>query len=158
MNIEDNNLRLLNKYGLPAATAYRVIQEMENSNQSEFDMFMIESIWIKNYCQLSPKGKHPQNSCFFQTFIGLVFNGHIKFSDKIKLREEKINGKNYQYVKTGIEVLENNFNCYWHPFINIPTLWKIILYKHGIKRKAYNYQLHILKVLIDHDMIYLIAK
>jgi hypothetical protein len=158
MNIEDNNVNLINQYGLPAATAYRVIQEMENSNHSEFDMLIIKSLWNKNYSQLSPKGKQPQNACFFQTFIGLVFNGHINFSDKIKLREEKINGKNYQYVKTGIEVLENNFNCCWYPFIGVPTLWKIILYKHGIKRKAYNYQLHILKVLIEHDKIQLITE
>ncbi len=156
--MEEYNLELLNQYGLPAATAYRVIQQMENSTQTEFDLKIIEALWNKNYRQLSPKGKQSQNACFFQTFVGLVFNGHIKFSDKIKLREEKINGKNYQYVKTGIEVLENNFDNCWHPFISIPTLWKIILHKHGIKRKAYNYQLHILKVLIEHDLIKLIPE
>lgn len=151
--MEEFNLMLVNLYGLPAATALRVVQRIENGEQTEIDLQTIETMWNDCYIALSPSGKPHKNACVFQTFIGLLFHNHIIFSDRIKIKNELIRGKNYDYVKTAIDVLEKNFDETWPPHLSIQILWNIILYKHRILRKSYNYQLHILKVLIEHDLI-----
>ena len=153
MSLGESKNELVEKYGLYGASAVIVIQRIENDRIRELDLATITELWNNTFRELSSRNSMPKNGCVFQCFAGLVFRGHVKFSDQITIKEELPFSKNYEYVKAAISILESDYNNKWPSDRNEHKLWSQVFVKLKRREIAYNLQLHVLKALVENEMI-----
>ena len=144
---------LVRDYGLPGATAVLVIRTIEEEKLSDIDKSTIAQYWILKYQELSSKNTEPELKCDFQSFAGLIFRGQIKFRHEISIKDVYTFGKNYNYVKTAINILKRDYDSTWPDYLTVPELWELVFKE--LNRDSINYssQLHVLKALVENGMV-----
>jgi hypothetical protein len=104
---------LVEKYGITGASAVLVIRAIEKEKVREVDLTMITEMWNNAYRELSFRNSVPNNGCVFRAFAGLIFSGQIKFRHEISIKDVYTFGKNYNYVKTAINILKSDYDSKW---------------------------------------------
>jgi predicted transcriptional regulator len=153
MKVNKSKFELRKEYGLPGATAVLVIQMIEKNQVEEVDLPMIIELWKKIYRELSIKNTTPKNGCVFQSYAGLIFCGHVKIDEMISIKKGYSFGRNYEYVKTAIGILKSDYDNKWPQTLKATDLWNQVFDILKKRRIAHNSQLHILKALIENDLI-----
>jgi hypothetical protein len=144
---------LVERYGFYGASAVLVIQKIEIEKILELDLSTITELWNKTYRELTFHHSAPKNGCAFQSFVGLIFRGHVKFSQEITIKESYSYSKNYDYVKTAISILKSDYDNRWPQDLLVSELWKQVFVKLNRREIAHNLQLHVLKALVENGMI-----
>jgi hypothetical protein len=153
MDVEKSKYELQKEYGLPGATAVLVIKKIENDKLEIVNLPMITELWNKTYRELSFQNSTPNNGSVLKAFAGLIFRGHVKFSQEISIKESYTLGKNYNYVKTAISILKSDYDNTWPSDLKVPELWSKVFMKLNMREIAHNSQLHVLKALVENGMI-----
>jgi hypothetical protein len=156
MNLERSNNVLVKKHGLTGAISIEVIRIIELERLSEVDLFIIKGLWKKVHKKLSIKKSHTHFDCAFQAFAGLFFFRHIKLREGISIKKSYPFGRSYKYVLTAICILKADYDNIWPQSLKATDLWNQVFDKLNKRRIAYNSQLHVLKALIENDLIELI--
>jgi hypothetical protein len=148
---------LVEKYGITGASAVLVIRAIEKEKVREVDLTTITEMWNNTYRELSFRNSAPNNGCVFRSFAGLIFRGQIKFRREISIKDVYTFGKNYNYVKTAINILKSDYDHKWPQTLKVAELWKQVFMQLKKREIAHNSQLHVLKALVENGMIELVG-
>ncbi|MDI9338714.1 MAG: hypothetical protein QM539_09860 [Alphaproteobacteria bacterium] len=94
--------RIQNNYGNVAILAVEFLRKIDKNNLIT-ENYLID-VWEDSFCKFSDSKTSIKKPCPKEVFIGLVLKGHINGIQRTNIN---FRSKNYNYVKKGIEIIEN---------------------------------------------------